>query len=155
MVSEGGHIVNTASMAGMVNPRQGFAPYPATKYAVVGISEGLAKEVKPLGIGVSILCPGFLRTNILESARNRPERYGSATQRETTNPLYAQFADRVRTGMDPAEVARQVLAAIHSDELYVNARGCPGTLSGDPGRVRQGSGSSGVKSPVCALAITK
>ena len=67
---EGGHIVNTASMAGMVNPRQGFAPYPATKYAVVGMSEGLAKEVKPLGIGVSILCPGIVRTNILESAQS-------------------------------------------------------------------------------------
>src|SRR5215467_5868292 len=68
---EGGHIVNTASMAGMVNSReaggQGFAPYPATKYAVVGMSEGLAMEVKPLGIGVSILCPGVVRTNILES----------------------------------------------------------------------------------------
>src|SRR5215467_6064971 len=64
---EGGHIVNTASMAGMVNSRQaggqGFAPYPATKYAVVGMSEGLAMEVKPLGIGVSILCPGVVRTN--------------------------------------------------------------------------------------------
>ena len=117
--AEGGHIVNTASMAGMANSRQGFAPYPATKYAVVGMSEGLAMEVKPLGIGVSILCPWFVRTNILESARNRPERYGSATPRDTTNPLYAQFAERVRTGMDPAEVARRVLAAVRDDELYI------------------------------------
>jgi NAD(P)-dependent dehydrogenase (short-subunit alcohol dehydrogenase family) len=116
---EGGHIVNTASMAGMVNSHQGFAPYPATKYAVVGMSEGLALEVKPLGIGVSILCPGFVRTNILESARNRPERYGSATSRDTTNPLYAQFAERVRTGMDPADVARRVLAAVRDNELYI------------------------------------
>jgi NAD(P)-dependent dehydrogenase (short-subunit alcohol dehydrogenase family) len=116
---EGGHIVNTASMAGMVNSRQGFAPYPATKYAVVGMSEGLAMEVKPLGIGVSILCPGVVRTNILESARNRPQRYGPATPADTTNPRYARFAERVRTGMDPAEVARRVLAAIRDDELYV------------------------------------
>ena len=115
---EGGHIVNTASMAGMVN-FQRFAPYPATKYAVVGISEGLAKEVKPLGIGVSILCPRFVRTNILESARNRPERYGPATPTDTTNPLYARFAERVRTGMHPAEVARRVLAAVRDDELYI------------------------------------
>src|SRR5215471_14337138 len=71
---EGGHIVNTASMAGMFNSGQRFAPYPASKYAVVGISEGLAKEVKSLGIGVSILCPGVVRTNVLESARNRPQR---------------------------------------------------------------------------------
>jgi NAD(P)-dependent dehydrogenase (short-subunit alcohol dehydrogenase family) len=115
----GGHIVNTASMAGMVNSRQGFAPYPATKYAVVGMSEGLAKEVKPLGIGVSILCPGFVRTNILESARNRPERYGPTTPVDTANPLYARLAELARTGMDPAEVARRVLAAIRDDELYV------------------------------------
>jgi NAD(P)-dependent dehydrogenase (short-subunit alcohol dehydrogenase family) len=116
---EGGHIVNTASMAGMVNSRQGFAPYPATKYAVVGISEGLAVELKPFGIGVSILCPGVVRTNILESARNRPERYGPPTPVDTANPVYASFAERVRTGMDPAEVARRVLAAIRDDELYV------------------------------------
>src|SRR6516225_9912405 len=120
---EGGHIVNTASMAGMVNSReaggQGFAPYPAAKYAVVGVSEGLAMEVKPLGIGVSILCPGLVRTNILESARNRPQRYGPVTPVETTNPHYAWFAERVRTGMDPAEVARRALDAVRDDELYI------------------------------------
>src|SRR5882762_5856977 len=49
---EGGHIVNTASMAGMINRFHGFHPYPATKFAVVGMSEGLAVEVKPFGIGV-------------------------------------------------------------------------------------------------------
>jgi NAD(P)-dependent dehydrogenase (short-subunit alcohol dehydrogenase family) len=116
---EGGHIVNTASMGGMVNSHQGFAPYPATKYAVVGMSEGLAVELKPFGIGVSILCPGVVRTNILESARNRPERYGPTTPVDRANPLYARFAELVRTGMDPAEVARQVLAAIRNEELYV------------------------------------
>ena len=116
---EGGHIVNTASMAGMFNSGQRFAPYPASKYAVVGMSEGLAVEVKPFGIGVSILCPGIVRTNILESARNRPQRYGPATPAYTTNPHYAWFAERVRTGMDPAEVARRVLAAVRDDELYI------------------------------------
>jgi NAD(P)-dependent dehydrogenase (short-subunit alcohol dehydrogenase family) len=116
---EGGHIVNTASMAGMVNTGQAFAPYPATKYAVVGMSEGLAAELKPFGIGVSILCPGIVRTNILESARNRPERYGPTTPVDRANPLYARFAERVRTGMDPAGVARRVMAAICNDELYV------------------------------------
>jgi NAD(P)-dependent dehydrogenase (short-subunit alcohol dehydrogenase family) len=116
---ECGHIVNTASIAGMVNSRQGFAPYPATKYAVVGMSEGLAMEVKPFGIGVSILCPGLVRTNILDSARNRPQRYGPATPIDTTNPHYAWFAEWVRSGMEPADVARRVLAAIRDDELYI------------------------------------
>ena len=116
---EGGHIVNTASMAGIRNSVHGFHPYPATKFAVVAMSEGLAAELKPLGIGVSVLCPGFVRTNILESARNRPERYGPTTPADTANPRYARFAELVRTGMDPAEVARRVLAAIRDDELYV------------------------------------
>jgi len=116
---EGGHIVNTASMAGIINRFHGFHPYPATKFAVVGMSEGLAVEVKPFGIGVSILCPGFVRTNILESARNRPERYGPTTPPDAANPLYARLAELARTGMDPAEVARRVVAAVRNDELYV------------------------------------
>src|SRR6516165_4819756 len=116
---EGGHIVNTSSIAGMVNRFHGFHPYAATKFAVVGMSEGLAVEVKPFGIGVSILCPGVVRTNILESARHRPDRYGPPTPVYTTNPHYAWFAERVRTGMDPAEVARRVLAAVRDDELYI------------------------------------
>jgi NAD(P)-dependent dehydrogenase (short-subunit alcohol dehydrogenase family) len=116
---EGGHIVNTASIAGIINSVQGFAPYPASKFAVVGMSEGLAVELKPLGIGVSVLCPGFVRTNILERARNRPQRYGPTPPPDTANPLYARFAELLRTGMDPADVAQRVLAAVRDDELYV------------------------------------
>jgi NAD(P)-dependent dehydrogenase (short-subunit alcohol dehydrogenase family) len=86
---------------------------------VGGISEGLAVKVKPFGIGVSVLCPGVVRTNILESACNRPERYGPTTPADAANPLYARLAELVRTGMDPAGVARRVLAAIRNDELYV------------------------------------
>src|SRR5258705_11711244 len=65
------------------------------------------------------MCPSFVRTNSLESARNRPERYGPTTPADSANPRYARFAELVRTGMDPAEVARRVLAAIRDDELYV------------------------------------
>src|SRR4030088_2094643 len=75
---EGGHIVNTASMAGM-HADLGFSPYGASKFAVVSMSEGLAMQLKPHGIGVSVLCPSFVRTRIGESGRNRPQRYG-ATQ---------------------------------------------------------------------------
>src|SRR5262245_6034014 len=70
---EGGHIVNTASMAGMIS-RLGFSPYAASKFAVVTMSEGLAMQLKPLGIGVSVLCPGFVRNRIAESGRNGQER---------------------------------------------------------------------------------
>src|SRR5215831_14829371 len=65
---EGGHIVNTASMAGFLP--FGFGAYCATKFALVGISEALAMELEPQGIGVSVLCPGWVATHITESRRN-------------------------------------------------------------------------------------
>src|SRR5713101_5072488 len=88
---EGGHVVNTASMAGM-NSGLGFSPYTATKFAVVAMSEGLSAQLKPHGIGVSVLCPSYVRTGIGESGRNRPVRYGR------TQPL------------DPASPAAQIVA---------------------------------------------
>ena len=118
---EGGHIVNTASMAGM-NGGLGFGPYTASKFAVVAMSEGLAMQLKPFGIGVSVLCPSFVRTRIGESGRNRPQRYG-ATQTpdpaSATGLLLAEIAARLQAGLDPSEVAARVVAAIRQDELYV------------------------------------
>ncbi len=67
---EGGHIVNTASMAGL-NTGLGFSAYVASKFAVVAMSEGLAKQVAPLGIGVTVLCPGFVRTSSLPNSARR------------------------------------------------------------------------------------
>src|SRR5271169_6516383 len=82
---EGGHIVNTASMAGMVSGL-GFGPYSASKFAVVTMSEGLALHLKPLGIGVSVLCPGWVRTRINASGRNRPVRYGPTRTPDPDSP---------------------------------------------------------------------
>jgi len=118
---EGGHIVNTASMAGM-NSGLGFSPYAASKFAVVNMSEGLAKQLAPLGIGVTVLCPGFVRTRIWESGRNRPERYGPAQipdPASAAGKLLAQLTELGRTGLDPTDVAAQVLTAIRENELYV------------------------------------
>ena len=118
---EGGHFVNTASMAGM-NSGLGSSPYSASKSAVVNISEGLAARLKPFGIGVTVLCPGFVRTRINESARNRPERYGPARIPDPASPagvLRARIAERTRSGLDPSDVAGQVVSAIRDDELYV------------------------------------
>jgi NAD(P)-dependent dehydrogenase (short-subunit alcohol dehydrogenase family) len=118
---EGGHIVNTASMAGMVSGL-GFSPYAASKFAVVTMSEGLAMQLAPLGIGVTVLCPGFVRTRISESARNRPARYGAARRPEPASPagqLAARLAELGRSGLYPRDVAAQVLHAIREDELYV------------------------------------
>ena len=117
---EGGHIVNTASMAGM-NGGLGFSPYVASKFAVVGMSEGLATQLRPLGIGVTVLCPSYVRTRIGESGRNRPERYGATQTPDPASPagvLLAQIAERLQSGLDPSDVAARVLAAIRADELY-------------------------------------
>jgi NAD(P)-dependent dehydrogenase (short-subunit alcohol dehydrogenase family) len=118
---EGGHIVNTASMAGM-DSGLGFSSYVASKFAVVGMSEGLATQLKPLGIGVSVLCPGYVRTGIGRSGRNRPERYGPQPTLDPASPgaaLVAQIAERLQAGLDPSQVAARVLGAIRDDELYV------------------------------------
>ena len=118
---EGGHIVNTASMAGM-NSGLGFSPYVASKFAVVGMSEGLATQLKPFGIGVTVLCPGYVRTRIGESGRNRPQRYGATHTPDPASPaglLIARIAERLQSGLDPSDVAARVLAAIREEELYV------------------------------------
>jgi NAD(P)-dependent dehydrogenase (short-subunit alcohol dehydrogenase family) len=100
---EGGHIVNTASMAGM-NSGLGFSPYSTSKFAVVNMSEGLAMRLKPLGIGVTVLCPGFVRTRISESGRNRPERYGPTQTPDLASPAgvfaakLAELSVRARPG---------------------------------------------------------
>jgi NAD(P)-dependent dehydrogenase (short-subunit alcohol dehydrogenase family) len=119
---EGGHIVNTASMAGMLSGALGFSPYSASKFAVVSISEGLSIQLKPLGIGVSVLCPGFVRTRIMESQRNRPKRYGPTSTPDPESPegaTVAKLSELVESGLDPSDVARRVLTAIRNDELYV------------------------------------
>jgi NAD(P)-dependent dehydrogenase (short-subunit alcohol dehydrogenase family) len=118
---EGGHFVNTASMAGM-NGGLGFSPYTASKFAVVGMSEGLSEQLKPHGIGVSVLCPHFIRTRIHESGRNRPERYGETQAPDPASPMgqmLALITASVAAGRDPADVAARVLAAIREDQLYV------------------------------------
>jgi NAD(P)-dependent dehydrogenase (short-subunit alcohol dehydrogenase family) len=116
---EGGHIVNTASMAGMVSPPL-MAPYNVTKFAVVTLSETLAAELAGSDIGVSVLCPGWVDTRILESARNRPARFGPP--RELSAPArerVAQVAALLRSGMSPDEVAQRVLQAIRDNDLYI------------------------------------
>jgi NAD(P)-dependent dehydrogenase (short-subunit alcohol dehydrogenase family) len=118
---EGGHFVNTASMAGMLTGL-GFSPYGASKFAVVSMSEGLAAQLRPHGIGVSVLCPHFVRTGIGESGRNRPERYGQARPLDPASPaaaMVAEIAKGIAAGLEPDHVADLVLAAIRDNELYV------------------------------------
>ena|SRR5579859_861592 len=112
---EGGHFVNTASMAGMLSP-PGMEPYCATKFAVVAMSEGWAAQLAPHDIGVSILCPGFVKTRIHESRRNRPPDYG-ADQRA---PAFdADLSSPVLTGMPTGPVAERVLEGVRDNDLYI------------------------------------
>ncbi len=118
---EGGHFVNTASMAGMQGGL-GFSPYGASKFAVVSMSEGLHLQLKPHGIGVSVLCPSYVRTGIGNSGRNRPERYGASQPLDPASPaaaMVAEIAKNLQAGLDPADVAARVLVAIRGDQLYV------------------------------------
>lgn len=117
---EEGHIVNTASVAGLVaGPYQGS--YNVAKYGVVALSETLFAELKIAGakIGVSVLCPGFVSTRILDAARNRPEEYGPPAQIDPDDPGAAMMRQLIASGMPPAEVASHVVDAIREGQLYV------------------------------------
>ena len=112
---EGGHVVNTASIAGL-SALPGLGIYTATKHAVVALSEVLREELAPEGIGVSVLCPGGVRTRIHEAGRNRPAVLGGPDA--SASPA-APSAAIVEAGMDPRAVGEQVLRAIRANELYV------------------------------------
>ena len=109
---EGGHVVNTASMAGLI-ASQGLGVYNTSKYAVVGLSETLAKDLRPHGIGVTVVCPMGVATRIKAADRNRP-----ASLRSAVAPDRAEVTLIGRT-LGPEEVAARTLAAIRAGELYV------------------------------------
>ena len=114
---EGGHIVNTASMAGLV-ATQGLGVYNTSKYAVVGLSETLVKDLRPYRIGVSVLCPMGVSTQIRSSERNRPAalRNQRGDQRDTED---ATPVELMGATLSAVEVASKVVRAIYGDELYV------------------------------------
>jgi NAD(P)-dependent dehydrogenase (short-subunit alcohol dehydrogenase family) len=118
---EEGHVVNTASVAGLISP-PGIGIYNATKHAVVAISETLHVELMLRGAKVkaSVLCPAWVRTNIADAERNRP----AALQGDRTLSTEEQMMDQVMrqvvaTGMDPSEVAAKVVDAVRNEKLYV------------------------------------
>jgi NAD(P)-dependent dehydrogenase (short-subunit alcohol dehydrogenase family) len=119
---EGGHVVNTASLAALVPMPAAFVVYVAAKAAVVTISETIRAELAQDNIGVSVLCPGPVRTNIHEVAQNRPPQFGVG---EAYREVESAGATKVAfpSMMDPAEVGALVLNAIRNDELYVITHG--------------------------------
>ena len=121
MHDQGGQIVSTASIAGLIS---GFnPPYSVTKYGVVALSEGLRVALAPRGIGVSVLCPGFIRTQIMNSRRNVPQRFGGAVEDLPTEgpaaELVKEFTERISKGIDPLYVGELVREGIENDWAYI------------------------------------
>ncbi len=118
---EGGHVVNTASVGGLITSALA-GPYTASKHAVVGISKGLRAELAALRapVGVSVVCPGQVATNIVKGLRARG---GDAGGR----PEVAQIVDRldagIATGMSPEEAGRIIVEAVREDRFWVLPNG--------------------------------
>jgi len=113
---EGGHVVNTASIAGFqVRPGRGTGGYAATKYAVVALTESLAQELEGSGIGVSVLCPAAVNTTIYQSTRRRPQRFGGPFEPPPALPDQIALAD----GLPPDAVGERVVQAIRDEELFI------------------------------------
>ncbi len=125
MLADGteGHIINTASVAGLISSPY-MSVYQATKHAVVTMTESLKMELELTGaqISASVLCPGFVATRISDSERNRPP--GGPTA-ETPRQLAQQEMIRemarqqVAAGLKPSEVAEMVLEAVRDDRFYI------------------------------------
>ena len=115
--AEESHIVNTASLAGLM---PGGGPYGVSKHGVLALTEGLHRDLTAAGanIGASVLCPGFVNTNIFDSERNRPAELAttaSGASEEMMIPLRAML----QQGMDPAEIADIVFRSIEEERVYI------------------------------------
>ncbi|WP_246738530.1 SDR family NAD(P)-dependent oxidoreductase [Bradyrhizobium sp. CCBAU 051011] len=119
---EGGQIVSTASVAGLIT---GPSPaYDVSKYGVVALSEGMRNVLAPRMIGVSVLCPGVIRTQIMNSRRNVPQRFaGAVGNPPPTEGPRAEFIkalqERINNGIDPLYVGELVREAIENDWPYI------------------------------------
>ncbi len=110
-----GHIVNTASVSGHIGVA-GLSIYTASKFAVVGLSECLKLELAESRIGVSVLCPGIVKTDLLESSqRHRGEAFGG----RGNAPADGGMTQVIESGTDPAEVGERVRQAIQRADFYI------------------------------------
>jgi NAD(P)-dependent dehydrogenase (short-subunit alcohol dehydrogenase family) len=113
----GGHLLFTASFAGLA-PNMWLGPYCVTKYGVVALAEVLSRELRSEGIGVSVLCPMRVATDIGRSERNRPVGLGGSG--EAPSPALAHDDERLAGRVLPVElVAQQVVDSIGTDRLYL------------------------------------
>ncbi len=117
---QGGHVVNTSSMAGMITS-PGLGVYNTSKFAVVGLSEALRDDLAESGIGVSVLCPGMVRTRILDSERNRPDALApDSSEAETAAQAHSEVMHlAMNAGIGAEEVAQLVVQGIKDNLLYL------------------------------------
>ena len=119
---EGGHVVNTASLAGLVVMPSQMAMYVTAKSAVIALSEAIRGELAHDGIGVSVLCPGPIKSNIHQLNQNRPDGF-------RTSGAFAEAADKLAQRqvsdlwMEPEQVGDMVVKAIRNDEPYIITHG--------------------------------
>jgi NAD(P)-dependent dehydrogenase (short-subunit alcohol dehydrogenase family) len=118
----GGHVVNTASLAGMVRMPSFMAIYATAKAAVIALTEAMRDDLARDDIGATVLCPGPVRTRIHELAQNRPAAF-SASDAFTASAEKLGRRQPSDLWMDPEEVGRMVLDAIVHDKLYVITHG--------------------------------
>lgn len=117
-----GHIVNTASVAGLLTAAN---PYHVSKQGVTCITEGLYRDLRRMGakVSASVLCPGWIRTDIMKAERNRPADFGPATDLsqmpDTVQRMVSAFDETLEAGYDPSQVASDVSQAIRADRFYV------------------------------------
>lgn len=109
-----GYIVNTGSVAGLVALTGEGAPYVASKFAVVGLTEALALYARPLGVGVSLLCPGGVRTNLAETGRS----IGMTPQRQQSETRMAQTVQGGQE-MDPLDLGELVVEAVRAERFLI------------------------------------
>lgn len=117
----GGHIVNTSSMSGMI-ASPGTGVYNAGKFAVVGISEAMHSDLEEDNIGVSVLCPGMVRTRVYESERNRPSDFApESAEADDAAKKHIELLQPAMngTGIDPDEVGELVLQGVKNNQLYL------------------------------------
>lgn len=119
---EEGHVINTASVAGLVSGAVG-GPYTVAKFGVVALSEQLYYELGRAGhkVGVSVLCPGFVNTNIFDSGRNRQAEYGESDNTPTPEGEQTRaILNAMRpTMIQPSEIAELVFEAVRTRNLYI------------------------------------
>jgi len=115
-----GHIVNTASGAGLAASASGLL-YTTSKFAVVGLSESLRIALEEFKIGVSVLCPGPVNTKIISNSREtQPPTQVTAEEAKLFETIIAQVNAVLAAGVDPDEVGEMVLAAVKANRLYIH-----------------------------------